>query len=173
MDGERRGWWWLFLAALVAHNVEEHLGMGAFLRAHRDAVPPLLGEVMGELSVAQFDVSLVVATALLAAVAVVGSRSRPHSVGMNVAMGVGVGAGLLLNALQHTVSSILLGALAPGAATAWLLLAPLGTAMTGVAFRRDWVTPKAFAGYTALGVLAMAALPALHSLSAMVLRPVT
>ncbi|HEY3450427.1 MAG TPA: HXXEE domain-containing protein [Myxococcales bacterium] len=170
MDGSRR-WWWLLPAALVGHNLEEHLRMGEFLDAHREAMPPIAQEMLGGPTAAQFDVSLVMATLLVVALAVLAARSKPHSVGMGVGMGLGVGAGLFLNALQHTASSVYLGALSPGVVTGWLLLVPAGVALTVRALRRDWIKPRAFLAYTALGAAAMAVtLPAMHALSRVVLR---
>ncbi|MGC4116224.1 MAG: HXXEE domain-containing protein [Myxococcales bacterium] len=170
MEGSRR-WWGVVVAALMAHNLEEHLRIGGFLEAHREAMPPLAQKVMGGMTVAQFDVSLVIATLLLAALAVVGVRSKPGSVSMGIAMGLGVGAGLFLNALQHTATSVYLGTLAPGVVTGWLLLVPAGVAISHRALGGGWITPKAFAGYSALGAVAMGlSLPAIHALSAVLRR---
>ncbi|MBI5543185.1 MAG: HXXEE domain-containing protein [Deltaproteobacteria bacterium] len=172
MEGSRR-WWGLSAVALVAHNLEEHLRMGAFLDS-REAMPPLAQKMMEGLTVAQFDVSLVIATLLVLALAIVATRSKPHSVGMGVGLGFGVGAGMLLNALQHTVSSLYFGALSPGVVTGWLLLVPVGIAFTARALSREWITPREFLAYTALGALVTAlSLPAMHAFSAVVLRAVS
>ena len=159
----RRTTLWLGFAVILLHTLEEYVTMGAFLAAHRDAIPSPLRAMTGE----RFAVSLAIATLLFLVVTWAGVRSRPK--GPSVVLAIALYGVMAVNALQHAAVASWAGGYAPGIVTGLALVLPFAIYLVRRALQEGWVAvkPLLFTAAVAL-LLAPLFLVGIHALSGVV-----
>lgn len=113
---------WLTPILLTIHNIEEYLTMPAFITSHWQDYPAFLNKYIAFMA-DHFSLVLLNVTLLVFLITYIGSLSKPNSPGMLLLFIMQVI--LLLNGLQHILSSIWIREYVPGAITSISLYLPI------------------------------------------------
>jgi hypothetical protein len=126
---------WLVPLALLVHNLEEALTIGAALPRLQDRWTRWAGRPVALPSDVQFQRALVVLTVAVGALYLLAWTSDRFAYALVVVQAV-----MALNIASHVASAVLLGGYAPGLVTALLVEAPV-SALVYRRLRGGWMTP--------------------------------
>lgn len=126
----------------LVHNLEEGLFMRETLDQVRTGMPRFLRVLLPPVSYEQFLVSLVLVTAIVFFLAIVGRPDREHSWGVYCLLGVQMV--LLLNVAAHVTTLMVVGSYTAGLATSFFVNLPFSVFLFWRAVRERWIGTVGF-----------------------------
>jgi hypothetical protein len=128
---------WLVPVLFLVHNIEEGLYMRETMDHVRAGMPRFLRVILPPVSYEQFLVSLILVTAVVFFLAIVGELDRERSWGVYCMLGVQMV--LLLNVAAHLTTMVVVRSYTAGVATSLLVNLPFSVFLFQRAIRERWI----------------------------------
>jgi hypothetical protein len=128
---------WLIPVFFLVHNIEEGLFMRETLDQVRTGMPRFLKVILPPVSYEQFLVSLILVSAIVFFLAIVGQLDRDRSWGVYCMLGVQMV--LLLNVAAHLITMVVVRSYTAGLATSLLVNLPFSIYLFWRTARERWI----------------------------------